>query len=537
MSGEARGRRRRRAAAATLAILGACAPAAIARPAAAETLMDAIALAYQTNPTLRSERAGERAVGETYVQARAALGPQATLNGTGGYSVARVQGAPSFFSAQGTDTTYRGSTGTATLSVVQPVFNFGATNADIRATRSSVLAGREELRNAETELIGKVVTAYMDVRRDRDTVRILREALTRLGGQFEETRAKTQAGALTRTDLAEAQARLLSLQTQLDGAQGRLAASNAAYVAVVGQAPEELQAPPPLTLVPTKIEDAFASANANNAQILSAVGQEQAARERIRQAKSAYGPSLSVRVDAGVQPNLPYVPGQYDRNVTVTAVLSQPLFTSGMSASKVREAADRDAQAMLQIDVARRQVVQNVSQAWGQLTSTRIALDHAKAEVAAYETAVEGTEIEERVGRRSTFELVNNEVELASARISLISTEHDEYLAQASVLAGMGLLEARYLTPGAALYDPDSRLKRNLKKDAAPWEGAVQGLNTTLAPRATAPSLTSPGRVAETGSAAAAQDGLAPEPAAQSVSEPAPGPAADQPIRTGAPEP
>lgn len=507
-----------------LPLLAAVVGAAPAASAAATTLMDAIRLAYQTNPTLRSQRASERAVGETYVQARTGLGPQATFNATGGYSIARVQSGPSFFTPS-TDTTYRGSTGTGTLSIVQPVFNFGATNADIRATQSTVLAGREDLRSAETELIGKVITAYSDVRRDRETVRILRDALERLGGEFEETKAKTEAGALTRTDLAEAQARLLSLQTQLDQAQGRLSVSNAEYVAVVGEAPDELEPPPPLTLVPAKIEDAFASANANNAQILSAIAQEQAARERIRQAKSANGPSLSVRLDAGAQPNLPYVPGQYDRNVTVTAVLSQPLFTSGMNASKVREAADRDAEAMLQIDVARRQVVQNVSQAWAQLASSRISLDHAKAEVAAYATAVEGTEVEERVGRRSTFELVNNEVELASARISLAATQHDEYLAQASVLAGMGLLEARYLTPGIDLYDPDPQLRKNLKHEAAPWEGAVEKLNEALAPKARAPSLSSPGGVAETGSAAA-------------VAEPAlpPPPPADEPIRTGAPQ-
>src|SRR5580700_1186160 len=47
--------------------------------ARAETLADAIALAYQTNPTLLAQQAALRGVDETYVQARAGYGPTATL--------------------------------------------------------------------------------------------------------------------------------------------------------------------------------------------------------------------------------------------------------------------------------------------------------------------------------------------------------------------------------------------------------------------------------------------------------------------------
>ena len=470
------------------AAVGLCVVGFCSSPAAATTLLDAIRLAYQNNPTLRSQRAGLRATGEGYVQARSALGPQAALNATGGYSVARVQSGATFPGARGADRTFRGTTGTGELSIVQPLFNFGSTNANIRATEESYIAGEQDLRTAETDMIGKVITAYLDVRRDRESLAILREALANLNGEFQETKAKSELGSLTRTDSAEAEARLLSMETQIDVAQGRLAASSAAYVAVVGEPPGELAPPPPLAVLPASVQEAFAAATTSNAHIQAAVANERAARERINRAKSAYGPTLSLRFDAGVQPVQPYVPGIYDRNFTVTAVLSQPLFTSGMNASKVREAADRDSEAMLQIDVARREVIQNLSQAWSQLTTTRTALDHAKREVEAYRIAVEGSQIEERVGRRSIFELLNNEVELATARTSLAQTQHDEYLAEASVLAGMGLLEARYLTPGIALYDPAAELKKDLRYGAAPWEGLVGQLNKALAPKTAAPT-------------------------------------------------
>ena len=87
-----------------------------AAPAGATTLLDAIRLAYQTNPTLRAQRAELAAVGEGYVQARSNLGPQVNLDGQGGYSIARVQQAAGAFTPA-TDTTFRGATGTADLPI------------------------------------------------------------------------------------------------------------------------------------------------------------------------------------------------------------------------------------------------------------------------------------------------------------------------------------------------------------------------------------------------------------------------------------
>ena len=44
---------------------------ALSAPVQAETLADALALAYQNNPTLQAQRATQRALDESYVQARA----------------------------------------------------------------------------------------------------------------------------------------------------------------------------------------------------------------------------------------------------------------------------------------------------------------------------------------------------------------------------------------------------------------------------------------------------------------------------------
>jgi outer membrane protein len=497
MSADARGEVARSRRAARGRGVGWAAAAGIAGGLAASTagatsLYDAIRLAYDTNPTLRAQRAELAAVGEGYVQARSNLGPQVAINGQEGYQGARVQAGAGLFTPR-SDTSYRGATGQADLSIVQPLFTAGAGRAQVRSAQQSVLAGREDLRQSENETIQKVIAAYTDVRRDRQILGILRDEIDNLTSVFAEAKAKGELGELTRTDVAESEARLLSAEAQLVVARGRLTASDAEYLAVVGENPDELEPEPELPGVPASLDEAFAASDQNNPQIRSALNAERAAREKVNAAKSAYGPTVSLRFDAGVSPIEPYIPGLYDRSVTIAAVVSQPIFTAGMNASKVREAADRDSQAMLDIEAARRGVVQTIAQAWGQWTAARAATGLKVRQVDVERVAVEGNQVEERVGRRSIFELTNLEVELASARIDLLQSRHDEYSARASLLGAMGLLEVRYLTPGVTPYDPAAGLKRAAKADAVPWTAAVQRLDGVIAPHTAAPAVGAPG--------------------------------------------
>jgi outer membrane protein len=461
----------------------------------AASLYDSILLAYQTNPALRAQRAELRAVDEGYVQARAGLGPQVSFSGQGSYQGARVQQEASIFSRQA-DLNYRGAVGTGDLSIVQPLYTSGGTRAQVRGAAADVLAARQALRQSEAQLIQNVITAYMDVRRDREVLKILRDEIVNLTREFDETKAKGELGQLTRTDVAESEARLLSARAQLNLAQGRLNASNAEFLNAVGVSPADLDPEPALPGLPASVDQAFDAADQNNPKLLQAVETERAAREKVNQAKAAYGPTVSLRVDAAATPIEPYLP-QYDRSVTVAAVVNQPIFTSGANSSRVREAVARDNEALLDVETTRRQVVQAVSQAWSQLVSTRAAAVIETRQVEVERVAVEGNEVEERVGTRSTIELLNAELELANSRIEQVQSRHDEYVASAALLAAMGLLEARFITPGAQTYDPRASLNHVKGVDAPPWENAIEAIDSLGASKTAPPALSAPGAGAE----------------------------------------
>ena len=63
---------------------------AFAAPACAETLADAIALAYDSNPNLLAQRSVQRALDETYVQARSGFRPQLSFSGEASYLQTRT---------------------------------------------------------------------------------------------------------------------------------------------------------------------------------------------------------------------------------------------------------------------------------------------------------------------------------------------------------------------------------------------------------------------------------------------------------------
>jgi outer membrane protein len=456
---------------------------------AAETLQDAIALAYQDNPTLRAQRAELRSVDETYVQARAGFGPQVNFNGQVGAQQASIPENQFGFP---TTTNYRAGTATADLSAVQPLYTSGAATAQSRGASAAVLAARETLRQAEAQVLLNVVTAYLDVRRDRQIVQALREQIAALDRASEETRARGSLGELSRTDVAQSQARLFSAQSQLSLAVGRLNVSNAEYVAAVGQTPGELAPEPDLVGVPVQADEAFDAAEHNNPQLLEAVQNERAAREKVSQAKAANGPTVSARLDAEIAPIVPYLPRPYDQSLTASLVVSQPLFASGLNSSKIRQAQAEDERAALTIEATRRGVLQQVAQAWDQVSATRSAIALQQRQLDAQTLAVQGERLEERAGLRATIELLNAELELSNARTGLIQSRHDEYVARATLLSAMGLLEARLLVPDLAAYSPQEALRRVENRLTKPWEDAVSVIDRLGAPSNPPPPMSAP---------------------------------------------
>jgi hypothetical protein len=285
-------------------------------PAHADTLAQAIATAYDTNPDILAQRELLRAINERYLQARAQLG--FTVDAT-----ASVQSQRAVVDSNlQTDNTVTAQTAAQSLSVIQPLYSGGRLHAALQAALANVFLNYQYVRRAQARVLTQVVTAYADVQRDQQIVAISTENVGLLQGQIDQTRAKLAVKAATLTDRDQGFARFAAAQAQLVVATARLRASESSYRAVVGQDPGKLEPVPALPDLAQTVDGFYAIAEKSSPVLLSADFQERSSRAGILQAKAATRPSLALRGDVSRGPLLPYNGQLRNDNQTVRLVLS-----------------------------------------------------------------------------------------------------------------------------------------------------------------------------------------------------------------------
>lgn len=444
--------------------------------AQAETLADALALAYRTNPSLQGARADLRAVDEDYVQARAGWGPQAEVSLQGQYSDAQQR---NIFGARVDAETNAGNAG---LVVAQPLYTGGRVGAQVIRSLRDIDSERERLRAVEAEVLFDVVQSYSDVLRDQQSLAIRQGTLETYRRQVDEITARVRAGELTRTDIAQAQSQFESERALVNNAMAQLEVSRSAYVAVVGQNPGTLAPQPTLPGLPASSEEAFVAADTVNPQLLQAIHQQESASARVSEARAAYRPNVSLRATYGFTGVVtPF--GNYDRALVGQVTLSQPLFSAGQRGSAVRQAEARTQSSRSAVDGARRGVVQTVANAWNAMVTARTNRDTAAAAVAAAQVAVQGMQIEFRADLRSTFDVLNAEDRLNSAQLFLLAAEHDQVVAAARLLAVTGRLEAKSLLAALPAYDPNANFLEVRNKGSFPTDRIAALLDSIAPPR------------------------------------------------------
>ncbi|RAK52317.1 TolC family outer membrane protein [Phenylobacterium deserti] len=467
--------------------------AAAVTPASAETLADAIAQAYANNPTLQAQRATQRALDENYVQARTGWRPTLSLSGQWGYSESRTPSAAVAVVDQNGDgiPDPRQSDGISDfgssrvqLTFSQPIWTGGRVSAAVTAANADVLQGRENLRRVEAQVLGAVIQAYVDVRRDTEALRIQQENVAVLQRQLQESQARFDVGEVTRTDVAQSQARLAQSQAQLQSTQAQLAISRASYAALVGHNPTELEPEPSLAyLLPGNVDDAFNIAEANSPLLRAQQFAEMASRARVAGARAERMPNVSLNSTLSFAGGslTPFERELYSRNTTTSVTVQVPLFSGGLVSSRVRQAVERNNADRITIETQRRSVLQSISQFWNQLLASRANIASTDEQVRAARIAAEGTRQEQQVGLRTTLDVLNAEQELRSAQLNQVNARRDEYVAAASVLSTMGRLEAKNLTPSQAQYDPRANFRRlRMTWGWVPWEEPIGVIDRLL---------------------------------------------------------
>jgi TolC family type I secretion outer membrane protein len=418
--------------------------------ASAETLGDALTAAYESNPTLKAQRAKLRATDEGLPEARGGWRPTVTATGDAGYAEIDNSSSP------GTESLNPLSYG---LNVKQPLYSGGRTVAGTSRAKNLVMAERANLLSVEQTVMLAAARAYVDVLRDTAVLALQIKNEQVLRRELDATRDRFSVGEVTRTDVAQAEARQAQAVAGRIGAIGNLNSARATYLRVVGKAPESPESPPPLIGLPETLEVTQQLAEEGNPDMAGARFAELAARDDISLAKGEMLPTLSLNGSVEHREESNFEGSESDR-ASVIAQLTIPLYQAGGPSARVRRAKQTASQRRVQVEETRRLVRERATLAWEVLDAARARITQFEIQVSANEIALAGTRQEALHGLRILIDVLNAEQELLDAQVDLVGAQRNSYVAGLHLLATIGRLTARDLALPVEYYDEQAYYNR-----------------------------------------------------------------------------
>ncbi|MCB1334227.1 MAG: TolC family outer membrane protein [Roseivivax sp.] len=438
---------------------------ALSLPASAETLTQALVSAYNHSGLLDQNRALLRAADEDVAQSVAALRPVIGWSA----EVSRAFGTTRSTSTGGRTIGFVNNEATIGLAAEMTLFDNGATRLAGEAAKEAVLATRQQLIAVEQSVLLRAVSAFMEVRRATETAAVRDSNVRLIAEELRAANDRFDVGEITRTDVAQAEARLAAARSALAAASGALDVARAEYAAAIGHKPGALTPPSRLPSLPG-MANAIDTAQRGHPSVLAAQHQVAAAELAIARADAAMKPKVTLGARLGMTDDLDS--SNFTHSGSVTLGVSGPIYQGGRLSSLKRQAmAQRDA-ARNGLLVTGQTLRRDVENAYAQFNVARASRDASERQIRASQVAFRGVREEASLGARTTLDVLNAEQELLDARVGLISATVDETVAAYVVLASIGLLTADHMNLAVQRYDPEAYY--NLVK-SAPIARSAQG--------------------------------------------------------------
>ncbi|WP_223424670.1 TolC family outer membrane protein [Tateyamaria pelophila] len=416
--------------------------------AKADTLADALVGAYTQSGLLEQNRALLRAADEDVAIAGSLLRPIISWSGNFTRQFGNVRS-----SAEGARTQDIGETTSGlSLSAAWQLYDFGADQFRVDASKELVLSTRASLLQVEQSVFLRAVFAYFEVFRQQEFVELRINNLRLLQEELQAARDRFEVGEVTRTDVAQAEAALEDARSFLAVARRDLTRAQAEYTNVVGRAPGVLTSVPTLPVVDTDIESAQAIAVRNHPDVIQA-RHDVAATELVALAagRDMY-PTVSLSGVLRTEETW-NSDGKADTG-SVSLNFGGPIYRGGeLSARQRRAYASRDAARGSQYTVLQ-DVQQDVVDAISGVIAARAVLVSSREAVRAAEVAFLGVREEANLGARTTLDVLDAEQTLLDARTTLISAQAGQFTATYEVLESLGYLTAQRLRLPVQIYDP-----------------------------------------------------------------------------------
>ena len=292
--------------------------------AQARTLNEVLDYTYENSWSINAERAGQRATDENVAIAKSGFRPQ--IAGTG--SIGRSYNKNKYEYTPVKTEMYKNPNEVA-VQMKQPIFSGFSTVQAVNAAKSQVRAGRQGLASTEQGALLDAVASYMDVVRDKAVLDLRENNEKVLKEHLKSYRKRFKVGDLTRTDVAQSEARSEGATAARIAAEGNLKVSQANFFSIVGLPPEDLEDMVEFKHeLPASLDAAIDYALENNPQIKAAKYTKDAAEYDVKSKKGELLPQVDMTAAAGRQHEQMTVDrGDYWQ---VKANVTVPIYSAGV---------------------------------------------------------------------------------------------------------------------------------------------------------------------------------------------------------------
>jgi len=419
---------------------------------AAQSLEDALATTYNSNPELLAARAALRATDEDVSIAKGGWRPSVSASFSSGYT---INDSESRGVSTADDDSFPQS---ASVSVTQPLYTGGAVDAAVDEADANVQGSRADMFTTEQSVLLEAVTAYVDVIQAESTLELQINNVQRLEKQLQATRDRFRVGEVTRTDVAQAESRLARARADRTTAEGTLVEARVEFERVVGVVPNDLSQPAVASNLPASREQAVEMALGGSFSLVAAQFDEAAQKAAVEGALADLYPTLDLVGQYAYSQDTSGVDNRQSQ-FTAELQLTVPLYQQGIVYAGVRQEKELLNQARLTVDQTRRSVVDSAASTFETYQTSLAQIESLRAEVASSEVALDGVQQEATVGARTVLDVLDAEQELLDAQVSLVAATRDSIVASYQLLVAMGHLTAQDLALPVEIYDYDKHYR------------------------------------------------------------------------------
>lgn len=390
-------------------------------------LMTAYRAALASDPLFAASRYSVDIETSRRRQAAAGLGP--TLNANANANGQRGDAAFGGAEAEFREVDARGWS----LQLSQPLFRYqnwqGYAQAKLQVTRADI-----QLAQARQELMLRVAQAYFDILSAHDSLLATDAEKTAVAAQLALAQRNFQLKAGTVTDVHEAQSRFDLVNARYLAGVEELQIKRGLLEQVTGAAPDALKGLNAEAMLPNPqpadIESWLSAAKERNLGVEANRATLEIAEREIAKARAGHYPTLDVNATYAdnYASGSVTAPANIESRVDSTQVGVQftvPLFASGGTSAKVREARAARDKANAELEAAKRNAAQSARQAYYGVTAGQARIESLQQAVLSSRSAVEGNRIGQRVGTRLNIDVLNAEQQLAAARRDLAKARYE----------------------------------------------------------------------------------------------------------------